>query len=190
MTVTKYDLCKYEKKAMKLFFSAALLSLLPGLGWGANNAEFDFNVKVIEQMCRISIEGTSLNEVDFGNITVSNIEANQVQPIPITITLSDCTTNNFHNAVVKISPKNYIDPITFIDEPSKNFGVSLSERNNVAASANFSDFIEKGSNAWQNINQDQLHKTLYTYIRCPSGKTCDPQIGPFQSTITFSFLVD
>ena len=145
---------------MKLFFSAALLSLLPNLGWSANNAEFDFNVKVIEQMCRISIEGTSLNEVDFGNITVSNIEANQVQPIPITITLSDCTP------------------------------VSLSERNNVAASANFSDFIEKGSNAWQNINQDQLHKTLYTYIRCPSGKTCDPQIGPFQSTITFSFLVD
>nr|WP_282559068.1 fimbrial protein [Providencia heimbachae] len=155
-----------------------------------NNAEFDFSVKVITQMCKISIIGTSTNEVDFGNLTVSNIQTNKVQPIPIKISLSDCLTENFSNAYVKISPKNFLDTITFIDDPTKGFGVSFSENRNVASSKNFSDFLEKNSNIWPQIDADQLDKTLYTYIRCPSGDSCEPQVGNFQSTITFSFIVD
>ncbi|WP_369310904.1 fimbrial protein [Providencia rettgeri] len=155
-----------------------------------NTAVFDFNVKVSAQMCKISIVGTSLNEVDFGNVSAADIKANKVQPIQTNITLTDCTSNNFSGAYVKISPKNYLDAITFIDEPIKGFGISFSELNNIRSSSSTSDFFEKESKVWSSITENQLNKTLYTYIRCPSGKECDPQVGDFQSTVTFSFVVD
>ncbi|EMT6576085.1 TPA: type 1 fimbrial protein [Providencia rettgeri] len=177
---------------MKLIFSFILFSLLfiSPFALSNNNAEFTFNVKVIAQMCKISVTGTSTNEVDFGNLTFSDIQANKVQPIPIKISLSDCLTKNFTNSSVKISPKNYLDTITFIDDPTKGFGISFSENDNVASSANISDFMEKESNVWTQIDANKLDKTLYTYVRCASGTPCDPQVGNFQSTITFSFIVD
>lgn len=180
------------RRIMKLIFNFVLFSLLliSNSALSNNNAEFDFNVKIISQMCKISVVGTSTNEVDFGNITYSDIQTNKVQPIPIKISLSDCLTKNFTNSYVKISPKNYLDTVTFIDDPMKGFGISFSENDNVANSMNISDFVEKESNVWTQIDANKLDKTLYTYVRCASNGLCEPQVGNFQSTITFSFIVD
>ncbi|MEQ4673630.1 fimbrial protein [Providencia vermicola] len=166
------------------------LTLITPTSIAGNSANFEFDVKVIAQMCRISITGTSHNEVDFGNVTVADILANKVQPIETKIVLSDCTTNRFKGTYVKISPKNYLDSITFIDDTSKGFGISFSEKNNIMGSSSTTDFVERESQVWKNIDENQLNKTLYTYIRCKAGSKCDPQVGDFQSTVTFSFVVD
>lgn len=177
------------KYFVKLSFLASLLMIFK-FSFASNTADFDFKVNVVAQMCKISIVGTSLNEVDFGNVTVADIRANKVQPIQTKITLSDCMTNNFTGTYVKISPKNYLDSITFIDDPSKGFGISFSEQKNVMNSSSTADFFEKESQVWTNINENQLDKTLYTYVRCKIGSDCSPQVGDFQSTVTFSFVVD
>lgn len=177
------------KHLMKLsiFFSSLLAPLF---SVASNSAVFDFNINIMAQMCKISIVGTSLNEIDFGNITVADIRAHKVQPIQTKIVLSDCATNNFIGAYVKISPKNYLDSITFIDDPAKGFGISFSEQNNIVNSSSMADFFEKESQVWTNINENQLDKTLYTYVRCQTGSECSPQVGDFQSTVTFSFVID
>ncbi|ENU1225996.1 MULTISPECIES: fimbrial protein [Providencia] len=171
-------------------FILFILSFISFSALSNNNAEFDFNVKIISQMCKISVIGTSTNEVDFGNLTFSDIQTNKVQPIPIKISLSDCISKNFTQSYVKISPKNYLDTVTFIDDPTKGFGISFSESDNVASSMNVSDFLEKDANVWTQIDANKLDKTLYTYVRCASGSSCEPQVGNFQSTVTFSFIVD
>lgn len=171
-------------------FTLCLLLAAPQHAFASNTANFDFNIKIIAQMCKISIVGTSLNEVDFGNVTVADIRGNKVQPIQTKIILTDCTTSNFIGTHVKISPKNYLDGITFIDDPNKGFGISFSDKSNIMNSTSTTDFYERESNVWSNISENQLDKTLYTYVRCKQGNECAPQVGDFQSTITFSFVVD
>lgn len=172
-----------------LFLSLPILSLT-FLSFIAKGVEFDFNVRIDKQTCKLSILGTSDGEVDFGNIQSSNIKNNKIDPIPIKLKLSDCLTNDFAGSYIIMVPKSNINNITFNDNTNRDFGVSISEKSNAIQSTSDADFFKSDSKVWSNINNNHLEKKLYTYIKCKNNTSCNPDVGSFSSTITFSFIID
>ncbi|HEJ9414874.1 TPA: type 1 fimbrial protein [Proteus mirabilis] len=174
-----------KKKLLSLF-----ITLLLFISPNAHSVEFEFNVTIDKQTCKLSVFGTSHNEVDFGSIQSNKIKNNLIDPIPIKVLLTDCKTNDFSDTYVTVNAKSSLNSVTFNDDIKKSFGVRLSNKNSVAQSNLNSDFFKSGDKIWDNINKDQLEKTLYTYIKCKDATSCDPEVGKFSATLTFSYIVD
>lgn len=164
--------------------------VLPIISFQARSVEFQFNVKIDKQTCKISVTGTSNNEVDFGSISATKIKNNQIDPIPIKVLLSDCKTSHFNDTYVTMTAKNSLNNVTFNDDAAKNFGIRLSNKDSVAQSSTDTDFIKSGDKIWTNIDSNNLEKTFYTYVKCQTGSGCNSQAGEFSSTLTFSYYVD
>lgn len=179
---------------MKIFqLKRMLLSLLPislfFISFSTQSVDFQFNIKINKQSCKISVTGTSSNEVDFGNIQLNKIKTNSVEPIPIKVSLYDCKTGDYSDTYVRMDAKSTLNTVTFNDDTTKSFGVRISNKNTVASSTNNADFFKSGDKVWTNINSNDLEKTLYTYVKC-KNTTCEPEVGEFSSTLTFSYIVD
>lgn len=171
-----------------LFSLLALPTLL--ISFSVQSVEFEFNVRINKQSCKLSVSGTSNNEVNFGSLQASKIKANLIEPIAIKVQLSDCLANDFVDTYVVMNAKSSLNTITFNDDVAKSFGVRVSNKNTVAQSNLTSDFFKSGDRVWENISQDQLEKTLYTYIQCSDPASCDPEAGDFSATLTFSYIID
>ncbi len=178
-------LCLLKRNLFSLFIPPLLF-----MSTSAHSVEFEFNVKIDKQTCQLSVLGTHQNEVDFGSIQSHKIKTNLIEPIPIKILLTKCKTNDFSDSYVIFKAKNSLNAITFNDNVTKSFGVRLSEKNSVAQSNLDSDFFKSGDKVWDNISKDQLEKTLYTYIKCKDTTSCEPEVGNFSATLTFSYIVD
>lgn len=175
---------------IKYIFLSLLILLLPFISFTAKGVDFEFNIKVDKQTCKLSIIGTSDGEVDFGSLQLSQIKNNSIEPISIQLMLSDCITNDFTNTYVTMVAKSTINNITFNNDINSDFGIRVSDNSNVMQSTSDTDFFQSGDRVWTDIKSNKLEKKLYTYVRCKSNVSCNPSVGNFSSTITFSFIVD
>ncbi|MEQ4794465.1 hypothetical protein ABN128_30185, partial [Klebsiella variicola subsp. variicola] len=66
-----------KRNLLSLFITPALF-----ISFSAQSIEFDFNVIIDKQTCKLSVSGTSNNEVDFGSIQSNKIKNNLIEPIP------------------------------------------------------------------------------------------------------------
>lgn len=174
-----------KRKCLTLF-----ILMLSFISFGAQSVEFEFKVTVDKQTCKLSVTGTSNNEVDFGSIQASKIKNNLVDPIPIKLLLTDCKTDDFSDTYVKMAAKATLNTVTFNDDITKSFGIRVSESGTATQSNNDTDFIKSGDIVWTNIDKKSLEKKLYTYVKCKTGTACEPEAGEFFSTLTFSYYVD
>lgn len=174
-----------KRSLLSLFITPALF-----ISFSAQSIEFDFKVTIDKQTCKLSVSGTSNNEVDFGSIQSNKIKNNLIEPIPIKVLLSDCKTNDFFDTYVTMKAKSTLNTITFNDDLNKSFGIRVSSKNNVAQSNTNTDFFKSEDTVWNNISIDKLEKTLYTYVKCKDPTVCDPESGEFSATLTFSYIVD
>lgn len=155
--------------------------------------EFSFDVFVPKNTCDISVQGTSVNLVDFGNVPLKQLELDASQgkvKLPFRVSIISCKTTNYDNNYITLTG-NYTND-GFMDDVNKTFAVRISEKDNLLP--NSPDYVtDKNTILWKDIKSNNVNKTFYAYLMCKNGvQNCavDQNVGRFKATLTMTYMTD
>lgn len=182
-------------KIIHFLNSCLIVSLFGFLNSAQASKEFKFEVTVPKNTCDITVDGTSLNKVDFGNIPMSKFKNEVPQgnvKLAFDVKLSNCKNNTFSGSYISLTG-NYIEEFNgFLDDAGKEFAIRISPKSN--ATQGDTDFYTNVNNKiWTNIDKSNMSKTYYAYVMCKTGETScasNANTGDFKATLTLTFVSD